>query len=204
MSSEGRPNQRFRTRKDIVQAAARLMKQGRSPTIAEVAEEALVSRATAYRYFPSQEALIAEAPLHGSVPTAESVFEGEPTEDPVSRVDKAEAALHRAVHRNPIQFRVLLARLLEQSIQQKEPGSTPLRQNRRGELIDAALAPCRDELDDSVYAKLYVVLAHLFGTESMVITEDVLQIDADEARAAKSWAIETLVQAALAQSKAGV
>jgi hypothetical protein len=47
-----RENQRRRTRKDLLQAAARLMKEGRTPSLDEVAETALVSRATAYRYFP--------------------------------------------------------------------------------------------------------------------------------------------------------
>ena len=51
----GRPNQRSRTRKDLLDAASRLLKQGRRPTLEEVAEEARVSRATAYRYFPSVE-----------------------------------------------------------------------------------------------------------------------------------------------------
>ncbi|HYN45985.1 MAG TPA: TetR family transcriptional regulator, partial [Allosphingosinicella sp.] len=47
----GRPNQKSRTRKDLLRAAAQLMKVGRSPTLEEVAQEAEVSRATAYRYF---------------------------------------------------------------------------------------------------------------------------------------------------------
>jgi len=59
----GRPNQRRRTRKDLLLAASRLLKQGRKPSLEEIAEEAIVSRATAYRYFPSVEALHREAPL---------------------------------------------------------------------------------------------------------------------------------------------
>ena len=54
----GRPNQRRRTRKDLLDAATRLMRQGRKPSLEEVAEEALVSRATAYRYFASIDALL--------------------------------------------------------------------------------------------------------------------------------------------------
>ena len=34
----GRPNQKTRTRKDLLQAASRLMKQGRALTLEEVAE----------------------------------------------------------------------------------------------------------------------------------------------------------------------
>ena len=69
-----RPNQKRRTRKDLLQAAARLMKQGRRPGLEEVAEEALVSRATAYRYFPTIEALLAEASADVVTPEPETLF----------------------------------------------------------------------------------------------------------------------------------
>lgn len=39
-----RVNQRKRTRKDLLQAAARLARQGRSPSLEEIAAEALVPR----------------------------------------------------------------------------------------------------------------------------------------------------------------
>jgi len=56
-----RPNQKRRTRKDLLLAAARLLQQGKRPSLEEVAEAALVSRATAYRYFPGVEPLLVEA-----------------------------------------------------------------------------------------------------------------------------------------------
>ena len=73
----GRPNQSTRTRKDLLEAALALMKQGRSPTLEEIAEEALVSRATAYRYFPSVEALLVEASFDVAVPEADELFGGD-------------------------------------------------------------------------------------------------------------------------------
>ncbi len=52
-----RANQKARTREAIVEAARQLHQQGITPTVAQAAEQARVSRATAYRYFPTQEAL---------------------------------------------------------------------------------------------------------------------------------------------------
>ena len=52
-----RANQKARTRAAIVEAAQQLHRQGITPTVAQAAEQARVSRATAYRYFPTQEAL---------------------------------------------------------------------------------------------------------------------------------------------------
>ena len=69
-----RPNQRLRTRKDLLRAASRLMKQGRKPSLEEIAEDALVSRATAYRYFPNVEQLLLEASLDVAIPEAKDLF----------------------------------------------------------------------------------------------------------------------------------
>src|SRR4051812_36899767 len=80
----GRPNQRQRTRKDLLQAAARLMREGRAPTLDEIAETALVSRATAYRYFPGVEPLLVEAALDLAFPEGESLFADMESIDPVA------------------------------------------------------------------------------------------------------------------------
>src|ERR1700712_4294002 len=49
---------RARTRRLMLETAIRLMQAGATPSVSEVAEAAEVSRATAYRYFPSQAALV--------------------------------------------------------------------------------------------------------------------------------------------------
>jgi AcrR family transcriptional regulator len=49
---------RARTRRLMLETATRLMQAGATPSVSEVAEAAEVSRATAYRYFPSQAALV--------------------------------------------------------------------------------------------------------------------------------------------------
>ena len=83
---DGRPNQRQRTRKDLLAAAAKLMQQGRTPTLDEVAEAAMVSRATAYRYFPGVEALLVEASVDVEVPEADAILKGV-SADPIARLE---------------------------------------------------------------------------------------------------------------------
>jgi AcrR family transcriptional regulator len=194
--SAGRVNQRQRTRKDLLTAAGRLLKAGQSPDMDAVAAEAMVSRATAYRYFPTIEALLVEAPLDGDVPTADDVFAGDTSSDPVARVEKAEAALHEAVYRNESQLRRMLAASLT-----RKPGGIPIRQNRRSALIAAALAPARGKLSRAAYERLSAALALIFGTESMIVFRDVLGVDGKTARRVKSWAARALVQAALDESR---
>jgi AcrR family transcriptional regulator len=195
--SIGRPNQRLRTRHDLLSAAARLLKQGGAPSLEQVAEAAMVSRATAYRYFPSIDALLVEAPIEGEAPDPEALFAGSRSADPEQRVDVAEAALHRMVYRNEAQLRRLLASSLNRAA---TDGSTPVRQNRRGPLIEAALAPMKPRLSRAAYQRLCAALAVYFGPEAMIVFRDVLQMDAARARKVKSWAVRALVRAALREA----
>lgn len=191
-----RPNQKRRTRKDLLQAAATLMKQGRRPSLDEVAEEALVSRATAYRYFPSIEALLAEASADMLTPEPAQLFTGDEPTDPVARVEKVDAALHDMVLANESALRLMLANALQQGTGGERDAALPLRQNRRTPLIEAALEPARKQFKPSGYDMLGKALALVIGTEGMVVCKDVLQIPDAEARKVKRWAIRALVEAA--------
>jgi AcrR family transcriptional regulator len=166
----------------------------------EVAAEALVSRATAYRYFPSIEALLIEAPLDADLPGTEGIFRGE-IEDPVERVDRAESLMHAMSYRNEAQLRLVLAQSLGRAAARGKSEGTPVRQNRRTPLIEAALAPSRDRFDDATYTRLCAALALLFGTEAMIVFRDVVPLSKAKARAVKSWAIRTLVRRALEESQ---
>ena len=50
--SRGRTNQKARTQRAIVEACVELIRQRQPVTMPEVAKAAMVSEATAYRYFP--------------------------------------------------------------------------------------------------------------------------------------------------------
>ena len=142
----GRANQKSRTRKDLLQAASRLIKQGRSPTLDEVAEEALVSRATAYRYFPSIEALLVEASVDVAVPDAEEILRDEASNDPVVRLQRVETALYDMILANEPLLRTLLAHTIGRDNQADGTDKLlPRRQDRRTPLIEAALEPARDQ-----------------------------------------------------------
>jgi AcrR family transcriptional regulator len=192
----GRPNQRRRTRKDLLQAASRLMKRGRSPTLDEIAADALVSRATAYRYFPHVDALLAEAALDVVVPEADALFEGSSSRDPVARLEQVDNALHEMMLANEPQLRMMLMHSLQRSLNGGQDSELPARQNRRSPLIEAALEPVRRQLKPATLERLSRALALIIGTEAMVVFKDVLQLDDAEARKVKRWAIRALVDAA--------
>ncbi len=185
-------NQKRRTRKDLLQAAARLMRQGKSPTMEEIAEEALVSRATAYRYFTSADAVLAEAAIDITIPAPDDIFRGA-ADDPVARLERVDTALHDAGLANEAQFRLMLAHTMHRALGQTD---APARQNRRTPLIEEALEPARREFRPAALRTLSRALAMVIGIESIVVFKDVLQLDDAEARRVKRWAIRALVDAA--------
>ena len=191
----GRANQRRRTRKDLLEATTRLVRQGHQPSLEEIAAEAMVSRATAYRYFPKLDALLLEAALDVAIPNAETVLADAPPDDPVARLVCIDEALHAMILDNEAQLRMMLAQSLRRA-GANDDEVVPARQNRRSPLIDAALAPTRRQFRPSALKLLSQALALVVGTEAMVVFKDVLQLEEAEARKVKRWAIRALVEAA--------
>ena len=192
----GRHSQKSRTRRDLLRATARLVKDGRKPTLEEIAEEALVSRATAYRYFPNVEALLSEASFDLAVPEAETLFRNDASTDPVARLTRVDVALHDMILANEASLRLMLAHTLQRGLTGEHDADLPKRQNRRTPLIEAALAPARKEFKPASLAMLSKALALILGPEAVMVFKDVLQADDAEARRVKKWAIRALVDAA--------
>lgn len=190
----GRPNQRRRTRKDLLQAAARLMKRGTSPTLEEVAAEAMVSRATAYRYFPNIETLLIEAPLDLAMASPDEVFRDGPDYDPVARLERAEAMFQKMATENEPALRMMLANATTRPL--RESGDEPARQNRRMPLIEAALEPARKEFKPADMKVLSRALALVMFTEAWIACKDVLGLDEAEAKKVQRFAIRALLEAA--------
>jgi AcrR family transcriptional regulator len=189
-----RTNQARRTRKALLEAAARLLKQGRRPSFEEVAEEALVSRATAYRYFAGIEPLLVEAALDLAFPDRK-MFEDDASNDAVARVQRADAEVQAMIRANEAAVRTMLIHSLQAGLD-GAAGGPPARQNRRLPLIEAALAPLQGKVDEARLTLLARALALVIGTEAMVVCKDVLRLADEEADAARRWMIAALIEAA--------
>src|SRR5438445_671818 len=81
----GRRNQKQRTREAILDSATRLARAGHTPSIADVAKDARVSTATAYRYFPNPESLWADVGIRQG-PRMDELVADLPA-DPEERID---------------------------------------------------------------------------------------------------------------------
>ena len=187
---------RGRVFRRLLDEAVALVRRGRIPSVAEVAQSAGVSRATAYRYFPSRSklvsAVIAEAlgPIRRAVPQ-----HGDPKERLHELVDRTysrfkdyephmRAALQLALEHQSLEK----AGLLEEE---------PFRRGQRTEILDTTIAPLRAKLKPATYQRLIKSLAVVYGIEAMVILKDICGASDRETEAVVRWMMDALVDAAL-------
>ncbi|HEY8774729.1 MAG TPA: TetR family transcriptional regulator [Gaiellaceae bacterium] len=185
----GRERQKNRTRRALVEAAAELVRNGKQPAVAEVAEAAEVSRATAYRYFPTQEVLAAEVALFAA---------GGPLFSDEESVDlPAPEAVGRLVRRvaewayeNEQSLRILLRLSLDPSTGVRRPA-------HRVAWIATALEPVREQIDSKTYEKLAAALTLLLGIDPVVVMTDIARVSRKQGLDALEWSARAMVEAAL-------
>jgi AcrR family transcriptional regulator len=166
--STERTNQKERTRAAIIAAAREAISTGGEITMPEVATRALVSEATAYRYFPDLASLLREAlagiwdtPQHAMEPIAHS-------DDPVERIGYATEVLLREVLAYQGAVRAMISAAVT------KPGVVP-RPGRRFGLIDEALRPLESTMavqQPARFAQLKRGLAVVVSAETLFTLTD--------------------------------
>ena len=189
-----RINQKRRTRLAILHAASGLLGLGSVPTVAEAADRAGVSRATAYRYFPSQELLLAEAALDAVVPNFPAMLAAPELENDA---EAALVALVRAIAEMTRTHEAAFRALLRLSL---HAGDEPVRRSgRRLAWLDQALAPERPQLGEERFNRLKFALLPYLGIEAFVALVDVGGCSPDEFAETAVWAARSLLRASLAE-----
>ena len=189
----GRANQKLRTRMAIIQAAAELAGTGREVTMPEIARLALVSEATAYRYFPDLASLLGEV-IADQLPNAAKALEAATDpDDPVARV----AAVTEFLLRHVLSHQGVVRTLIAASI--IRPGQPHARPGLRFGLIEHALAPltdsplARDRQRD--LAQLKCDLAVVISAEALFSLIDLHGLDPERAIASIVHTATTLTRA---------
>ncbi|NNE43592.1 MAG: TetR/AcrR family transcriptional regulator [Gemmatimonadetes bacterium] len=192
----GRTEQKQRTRRALLAAARELVQEGEEAGIAQVAERAGVSRATAYRYFPGADALFLEAPLDAHTLSPEEILPDEhgSAEDRAVRVQDYLFTLSRD---NEPAFRAYLASVMDAWRRSGGESKTPLRGNRRRAMLERALAPRSARMNPEAYSRLMLALSVLVGTEAVITLKDVCGADPEEGKDAIAWAVRVLVRSAM-------
>jgi AcrR family transcriptional regulator len=193
----GRTNQKARTQQAIVDACVELIRQGRPVTMPEVAKAAMVSEATAYRYFPDLASLLAKALAEDWPSPAEALTPVEASNDPAERVAFATRFLLEGVAERQVVVRSMIATTIAQ------PGlSSRARPGLRFGLIEYALAPFVASLESTSPERLVQLrldLAVVMSAEALFSLIDLCGLTVEDAIDSAERTARTVTFAAFQQ-----
>jgi len=190
-------------RRTMLNAAMRLMQDGLIPSVSDVAGAAQVSRATAYRYFPTQASLIQAAVDEALGPILAWKSDSRHAEARITqlvtfaypRMEFYEATLKAAL------------RLALDQWARKHAGTlgdeAPMVRGHRIALLDSAVAPLKGKLNRHGFERVTQALSLVFGTEAFVVLKDIWGLDRKRAQDVALWTCHALIQAALAEEPVG-
>lgn len=192
---------RVRMQRALLDTAMELMQQGLIPSVSEVAEAAAVSRATAYRYFPSQAALIQAAVDEALGPILEWRSDSADAEE---RVADLLAFAYPRMERFEATLRAALWLALDHWARRQAGtlAEAPIVRGHRIGLLGSAVQPLRGKLSRQAFDRVRQSLSLIFGTEALVVLKDIWGLDGEQARRVAIWAAHALVRAALAEASA--
>ena len=174
--------------------------------MAEAATVAGVSRATAYRYFPTQEALELEvADISPDVAATEQALADLATDDVEERLLTLLDAFNQVALAKEQHFRRALWVYQDTWLRShKNAEEAPaVREGRRMRWLDRVLEPL-EAMPDDRRERLRAALALTLGGDSMVVMKDVCGLDDDEALDVLRWTAVAILRAALAEADAPV
>ncbi|TJX06370.1 MAG: TetR/AcrR family transcriptional regulator [Mesorhizobium sp.] len=191
---------RARTRRLMLETATRLMQAGATPSVSEVAEAAEVSRATAYRYFPSQAALVQAVVDEGLGPilTWKSA-----SADPERRVVELFDTAMPRIEAFEATFKAALKLSLDQWARRQAgtlDGEPAFTRGHRIDLLKDAIAPLKHRLPPREFKRLAQALSLIFGVEVLIVLKDIWGLDSRKMRSVAQWAAGALVRAAVMES----
>lgn len=188
----GRAAQKLRTRQALMNTAVDLVRAGRRPSVSAVADQAGVSRATAYRYFPSQDLMLSEAMIRAAAGATGDA----PPPSGTAATDPAEvaAAITRQAGQFSLDHEERLRTALRLSLDTQSGYQRP---GRRGQWVDEILASTGDRLDQPTRARLSAALYLVLGVDPIISLTDIAGLSRAEALDVLEWVAATLVQAAM-------
>lgn len=196
----GRVAQKQRTRLQLLQAARELRAGGHVPSVADVADATGISRTTAYRYFPTQETLLAEATAGPLIDTlAEAIARVRDETDVVNRVDAVFAQIAPVLLQHEPELRTLLKISLEHSLGEAHKKHMPLLSARWIIAWDDILEPLRRQVPLKTYAVMVRALGTLLSVETLNVLLDASDRDEQATIKALRFAAQAMVSGFLLQ-----
>lgn len=190
-----RVNQKRRTRSELLRAARQIVEKGGHPSVADVADLAGISRATAYRYFSTPDEIIREAVLDGvaDVISIETAAASAGLKDAEVRLDKLVSDIFHMILNNESVFRALLGNAVTGQTQVRRGG-------RRIPWLKETLSPLQGRVPSKQLDKLIHALSLVTGVESLVVMRDICELEPKEAERILRWTAKAILKTALAEN----
>ena len=181
-----------------------IQQNGHIPSIAEVAVRCEVSRATAYRYFPSRSALITSM-VDASLGPVRNAPPGGDEEDARERVHAIFKTTFPRFQQYEPQLRAALQLALEQWALQRAGllEEEPYRRGHRVGILATALTPLKSDLSPAARERLHRALSVLYGIEAYTILKDMWGMGEREIEKTVLWMADALIDASLREGKKG-
>jgi AcrR family transcriptional regulator len=175
-----------------------IQQDGHIPSIAEVAVRSNVSRATAYRYFPSRSALITSV-VDASLGPVRSAPLGSESDDARERVHAIFKQTFPRFQQFEPQLRAALQLALEQWALQRAGllEEEPYRRGHRVGILATALAPLKNDLTPAARERLHRALSVLYGIEAYTILKDMWGMGEKEIEKTVLWMADALIAASI-------
>lgn len=180
-----------------------IQQDGHIPSIAELAVRSNVSRATAYRYFPSRSALITSV-VDASLGSVRSAPPGGDTEDARERVHQVFRTTFPRFQEFEPQLRAALQLAMEQWALQRAGllEEEPYRRGHRVGILSTALAPLKGAMTPAARDRLHRALSVLYGIEAYTILKDMWGMGEKEIERTMLWMADALIEASVREGKA--
>jgi AcrR family transcriptional regulator len=195
-----RRSRRARKHQVLLDTAVAMVGEGRVPSVPELAMAANVSRATAYRYFPSRSALINAVvarslePVREFRPIATDGWQRvrEMFDQTFPRFKEFEPHMRAALQLSLEHGALERAGLLEEE---------PFRRGFRRLLLRRAAAPLRRKLGAKGFDRLLRSLSLIYGIEPYVVFKDIWGMTDREVERLTKWVLDAMIAAALRDAK---
>jgi len=197
--ARGSSGPKERTLRLLREAARELLRTGGPLTVPAAAELAGVSRATAYRYFPNNDAVV----LHATMSLADNPLD-DPDWAPSGATSPGElsaraADLVRATGAWAFDHETELRTFLRLSLETEREHEWPRRGlTNRGRWIADLLEGLPSDVPPLARVRLAKALIPLFGSDAIVWTTDMAELSREEAVDLLAWMAQVLVKATLA------
>ena len=196
MNSKKYSGAKKRTYDRLIETAIEALEQGKDISITELSDRTGISRATAYRYFPTKTDLISAAVEQSLSPIFLWQSDRENVEDRINdflafalpQMLKHEGTLRAALS-------LSLKQWADERSQITEKTKKLVRGNRK-EILTNLLQPLRAQFSDELFDKVIYSISIIYGSEIFMVLKDIWNFESEQVIDLSQWIVKAIINQA--------